>query len=429
MSAAMDLRTDSIDPMPDFEIAPSLHRDCDRPLDPSLGFRDSEVVEGMLGLPPVPCDPTRQMRATSVANLMVASQVSGEKWVFYSRDRNHYSSTVVRRYAPPWYTHRNVLNAVASLEAAGIIAHDRTAPSPFAKFRSRLRATTDFALRLRQLGAGHLKRTPRELLILLNDRKSRVDYDETRHIARMRNDVRAHNAFLANHVIGLEHADSQLSPQGWIIVEDWAINPAIHCYFRVFNGDFEHGGRWYGHWVQAIPRRYRPALTIGGAATVELDFRTCHPRLLCALAGLALPFADPQFDFYSEAGADRASVKLAVNVMLNAPTSRVARLALASELRDRSDIDPSAHARELMDAIAGQWPQLAHFWSSGIGLRFQNIDAEICARVQRALRRAGIPVLSIHDSFIVRSRNQSVLADAMEEEMVRACAYLSRFSL
>ena len=81
-----------------------------------------------------------------------------------------------------------------------------------------------------------------------------------------------------------------------------------------------------------------------------------------------------------------------------------------------------------MDAIAGQWPQLAHFWSSGIGLRLQNIDAEICARVQRALRRAGIPVLSIHDSFIVRSRNQSVLADAMEEEMVRACAVLGRFS-
>ena len=429
MTAAMDLRTGSIDPAPDFEIAPSLRRDCDRPLDPLLGFRDPEVVEGMLGLPSIQCDATRQMRATLIANLMAARFVNGECWIFYSRDRNHYSSAVTRRYSPASYTFRNMRASVAGLEAAGLIEHDRTPPSPFAKFRSRLRATTDFGLRLRQLGAGNLKRTPHELLILRNVRKSRMDYDETRHIKHIRHDVRAQNSFLAGHVIALEHPDCQPTPQGWIFVEDRAINPAVRSAYRVFNGDFWHGGRWYGPWWQNIPRYYRGALTIDGAATVELDFRTCHPRLLCALAGLALPFADPDFDFYAVPGEDRASVKLAVNIMLNAATPRVARLALANDLRGDGDDAPPAQTRKLMDAIARQWPQLANFWSSGIGLRLQNIDAHICGRVQRSLRRGGIACLSVHDSFIVETRNQSVLADAMEEEMVRACKRLRRFSL
>ena len=99
-SDAMDLRTDRIDPVPDFEIAPSLRRNCDRPLDPLLGFRDPEVVEGVLGLPSIRCDATHQMRTTLIANLMSPHVVIGEFWTFYSRDRNHYSSAVTRRYAP-----------------------------------------------------------------------------------------------------------------------------------------------------------------------------------------------------------------------------------------------------------------------------------------------------------------------------------------
>ena len=77
-----------------------------------------------------------------------------------------------------------------------------------------------------------------------------------------------------------------------------------------------------------------------------------------------------------------------------------------------------------MVAVRHHFPGLERFWCSGVGLRLQNIDADICQRVQRRLRRSIIPVLSVHDSFIVPVSFDSVLQDAMEEEMQRACASL-----
>jgi hypothetical protein len=82
-----------------------------------------------------------------------------------------------------------------------------------------------------------------------------------------------------------------------------------------------------------------------------------------------------------------------------------------------------------MERIRSQWPGLARCWCSGAGLRLQGVDAEICARVQRHLRRACIPVLSIHDSFVVERRAEPVLADVMEKEMARARAYLASHGL
>jgi hypothetical protein len=390
---------------------------------------DLAAVEGVLGLDPIKNDATRQARATLLANLMVVCVAAGDHWVFYSRDRSHYSAGVTRRYGPRSYAYRSLLAAVADLEAAGLIEHNRTQPGPAAEFRSRLRAVPHLAVKLQRLDVKALDQAPCEGIRLKGVRKKLIDYDETRAITRLRKDANAHNAFLSNFDVALAHPDCQQTPQGWIIIKGQAINPAFRTYHRVFNSDFRHGGRWYGPWWQSVPSRYRRALTIDGAATVERDIRNCHPRLLCAAAGLELAFADPDFDFYALPGEDRASVKLAVNIMLNAATPKKAPQALTKELRDGGDDAPSTHARILMDAVDGQWPQLTCFWSSGIGLRLQAIDADICGRVQRMLRGVGIPCLSVHDSFIVANGKQSALADTMEKEMVRACNQLRRISL
>jgi len=408
------------------EACSNVRRACDRPLDRRLGFMDLAAVESLLGLNPIKNDATRQARGTLLANLMVACGAAADNWVFYSRDRSHYSADATRRYGPRSYTYFSVLAAVADLEAAGLIEHNRTQPGPTAEFRSRLRAVPRLAEQLRGLDVTALVQAPHEEIRLKSMRKELIDYNETRAIWRLRRDVRAHNEFLSNFDVALAHPDCPPTPQGWIIIKGQAINPAFRAYHRIFNSDFRHGGRWYGPWWQSVPSHYRQALTIDGAATVELDIRACHPRLLCASVGLELPFADTDFDFYSLPGEDRASVKLAVNIMLNAATPKKARQALANELRDGGDDAPSAHARILMDAVYGQWPQLAPYWSSSIGMRLQAVDANVCARVQRMLRHDGVPCLSVHDSFIVAAQNRSALTTAMEEGMAQASSLLRR---
>ena len=75
--------------------------------------------------------------------------------------------------------------------------------------------------------------------------------------------------------------------------------------------------------VVAEPARVgaREASRIDGQSTREVDVRCCHPRLLCALASLELPFLDPAFDFYEIKGTERALVKLTVNVLLECANS------------------------------------------------------------------------------------------------------------
>ena len=94
--------------------------------------------------------------------------------------------------------------------------------------------------------------------------------------------------------------------------------PCVRPFRRIFNGGWKTGGRWYGPPWQNLPKRVRAQLLIDGEAVAELDFRTCHPRLLCALAGMDLPFHDAGFDYYDLPGFDRSHVKRAFNVLINA---------------------------------------------------------------------------------------------------------------
>ncbi|WP_072396227.1 hypothetical protein [Hyphomicrobium sp. CS1GBMeth3] len=184
--------------------------------------------------------------------------------------------------------------------------------------------------------------------------------------------------------------------------------------------DFEHGGRWYATW-QNLEKKSRSQIRIDGRPTVELDFRCCHPQLLCATAGIDLPFGDPEFDFYRLPPFERSDIKAAVNTLLNAPSSRSARGALTRDLQrpGRPNI-----ASALCHAIRAAWPELAPHWGTGVGLRLQRVDAGICTEVQAEMRSRRIPVLSIHDSFIVPAEFERDLQQVMDAAMEAACRRL-----
>lgn len=168
-----------------------------------------------------------------------------------------------------------------------------------------------------------------------------------------------------------------------------------------------------------------------GSATVEPDLATCHPRLLCAIAGLDLPFGNPDFDFYELLGRSvpirigRPMVKTAFGIMICASSERSAIGAMDKELRKAGIQEPYQHAERTLATMSEELPQLQHYFFSGIGLRLQNIDAGICANVQRYCRANDIPCLSIHDGFRVMAEHESIVVDLMEEEMKKACAKAS----
>ena len=82
---------------------------------------------------------------------------------------------------------------------------------------------------------------------------------------------------------------------------------------RIFNVDFENGGRFYGGFWQQIPSEFRTRLTIYNSRTFEQDYSSIHFAILYNEIGQPLNKDPYQFGM-----GDRKTNKLVLNFMLNA---------------------------------------------------------------------------------------------------------------
>jgi hypothetical protein len=379
------------------------------PFNPTVTFSNIEEAERAFGLKP---SRHRETRACVLANLVYA-ELAGFAAVHYSRDRSYYSAHR-RGYRLPHWTYTKVMAAVADLEALGWLIEDRTQPGSERVARSRMLLrqpvpTADFTLIVDQS----------QLVVLKDADGAPRPYRNSSRIQQVWRDIEEHNAFLSQFAVTLVHAD--VRRQHGLLYQG-AVRPIIERsgYYRVFNETWEEGGRWYGPWWQNCGKDdLRALITIDGQDTRELDYRTLHPRLVCALAGIDLPFDDKDgFDLYDIGGFERSHVKLAVNIMINAESTAASVRALCEGLRDKHHIaSPGLLARELVRSVSEAYPALDRYWNSGIGLRLQRLDGDMCGRVQRRLRHDNIPVLSVHDSFIVPRQHTEQLRKVMEDEL------------
>jgi hypothetical protein len=355
-----------------------VHRAEDKPFDRSIALRDGAALLADLALP---CPPDPKIAAavqTWLANLIWRAQMGDASWVFYSRDKDHY--TGLSRYAAKFYRRPIMIAAVDWLVAHGLVVHHKTKPSPSALFRSRLRATAAFHAQLQILPAAVTTCTPQERIVLRDADGRALPYRETASTAQMRRDVEAHNAFLASLDITLDHPEAHLDAHGFLVVSGQRLDPGRKAYYRVFNGTFRRGGRWYGPWWQSLPKCVRAHIRINGEPTAEPDICGCHMRLLCASAGLDIGDSDP----YVLSGFPRDEVKAAVNIMLNANNWHSARGAFIERYEQRyGALAAARRAGAIRAALNARYPALAPYWNSGYGLVLQGIDADICRRLQR----------------------------------------------
>jgi hypothetical protein len=298
----------------------------DKPFISCLTLRDPTAIESALGLPNCSSRLIREAMHAFIANLLCRAQNKDADWVFYSRDNDHYAG--LTRYCPKFYRRLPVIVAVERLSSLGLLDHDRTAPSPFALYRSRIRAIGKLSALGLSIAAGATRFCPREVIVLRGDDGKPKPYRETNGTYAMRRDLMAHNAFLDSFEITLDHPEAHYDEHHFVVVGGRRLNPMRRSYYRVFNLSFTRGGRWFGPWWQSLPSRIRAGIRINGVPTTEEDFHCCHLRLLCALAGVDLG----EGDAYGGLGLPRDEVKLAINIMLNAGNWHIARGALLARL-------------------------------------------------------------------------------------------------
>ncbi len=181
--------------------------------------------------------------------------------------------------------------------------------------------------------------------------------------------------------------------------------------YRVFNqGNFDHGGRFYGGWWQVIKKHARPKITIDGQHTIEADFRGFNPAVL--LAEAAQPIPDDPYSPIVGANAPedlRDHAKATLAALLNSRTGGT------EEPRDFDSARWGITAEDFRAKVLDAFPMVPAMLGTDKGLTLQRLESDLAEAIMLHFVRQGHAILPIHDAFIVQAHLERELVQVMKD--------------
>jgi hypothetical protein len=244
-------------------------------------------------------------------------------------------------------------------------------------------------------------------VVQLRDNKGRLkDYKETAQTRRIR-------AILTRA--------NEVNNAANIVYCGYTLHPSL---IAIFKRKFTLYGRLHtkGHrHYQGLSSRERKEILINGDSVVELDFSGLHPHLLYAMEGIQLN-GDPYNITDQRSGVVRTFLKHILLCMLNAKDERKAEQAANYWLYknySKSLILKNcgiASASPLMTKFREAHKPIEHHFCNGkdTGLKIMNLDSRIALDIVDHFAEQKIPILAIHDSFIVQKKYKEELRQVME---------------
>ncbi len=266
-----------------------------------------------------------------------------------------------------------------------------------------------------------------------NPQKRLLDYPTNPEVEAMRADLVAYNDLLRRSFIDIPSLKDPVvyrtiekgSRKGQVqIILISHNNKQVH---RVFNGtvadNWTKGGRFYGGWWLQIGREMRMEIYINDQPTVEVDYKAFHPNLL-----LNDPVYDPYDleelilpDIIKDLSDQRDVIKSLILMAINADSAEKAFQAFRNDQKKGSPFKKLENddLQILLDAFTDRYPELKDQLNTGQALHLMNIDSRIASLVLNHFTEIGIPVLCIHDSFIIQKDKAKDLKDALEVASVQ----------
>ena len=275
----------------------------------------------------------------------------------------------------------------------------------------------------------------RECIVLKNDHDEKIEYEDTDETKRMRSVLREYNDLLRRTFIDiptLEQSFINLEPSKKGKPTLLRVNQHDKFVRRIFNrGSFEKNGRFWGGWWQRCPKEWRGKIFLNDRPTSELDYSGLHPVLLYAKEGIdywrevnADPYAIPTPDFLESAERTRAVAKQLLLIALNAKDDRSAFGAFREDA-EAGSMEKRLTNKQLgyiLDQLRDKHKPIAHRIASDAGIDLMYVDSTICEKVIQFFTGRRIPILSLHDSFIVPSGWEQEL----ETQMMKAFAEVAK---
>jgi len=191
---------------------------------------------------------------------------------------------------------------------------------------------------------------------------------------------------------------------------------------RVFNVDFEHGGRLVGHWLFNIKKEQRHLLKLNGEQVTELDFKSMYPNLLYSVAGLNYHQFHNDADPYQIVDFGRDLVKIGFLVAMNNKTRRGFGKALKNRLREEGWTEErlTFNSTPLLNAILHKHAVVEHLlFDKKIANHCTYLEATLLQKILNHYLLWKVPVLPMHDGIITIKSERDRLKRVMEFEAER----------
>jgi hypothetical protein len=399
---------------------PQVKAVCDALFDEVLAYRKEQNPKARSVKP----DKVKKHLRVLLIDLYVASQGSNP-WRGVSKRKEDYREKE-SRYRRIFLTYDFLIPLINDLDALGYVEQVRgfKEKTTGKGFRTRIKATPHLIdlIEAPTFGIGEViaqkglidlvtdnPEATRELIILRDQNGQPVEYEDDGTTNAMRHNLELINAKLAKEHITLRASNEEFEAIHQRLIGDAdkdrePIDFSRKSLHRVFNGDFRHGGRFYGGWWIGVPNEFRKCIEINRKHTVEVDFSAHHPRMLYAREGLK----PPKYPYKIEGCPFPPEVLKQVFLVLLNANSKTATIKACAQ-HGIKDVP------EVLKFLETHHHLISHYFYSGVGLELQYEDSILAERIMLTMMgRSGAVVLPVHDSFIVRASYQDELEEVME---------------
>ena len=269
------------------------------------------------------------------------------------------------------------------------------------KMLSRIKAEKKLKKLFRKHGLTNkdiLKDRRSDNLILKNEKKKLADYSDQK-VKRFRKGLGDYNNCLDRFNFTLD-------------------GDVMDVYYkRVFNNSsFREGGRFYAD-IQNLTKEERKRVLISGKSVIEYDYSGLHINMLYALS---VKRNYEEGDVYLIKGYEkqRPLFKKLLQIVINSKNKTKARAAFRYEvnIKNPNPEMKKVNPDELIDAFEKKHDAIKDYFYTGVGVHLQRLDAKMTEYiVGKASKRYHIPVISVHDSYIVEKENSFLIQKLMRE--------------
>lgn len=339
---------------------------------------------------------------------------------------------------------RTTIDVIDILRGAGLILEATGFHDPSSKIgrTTRIWPTTRLLKMFEEARFGPLDITNhfgRECIILRNDAKKEIEYEDTDETNQMREKLTRYNELISQTFIDIPTLEIPFIEIGGTTANRIYVNQLDKFTRRVFNrSSFQFGGRFYGGWWQRCPKPWRAEIFLNDHAVSEIDYSGLHIVLLYAREGIDYwsqptinepadrnpftrtsnipdPYVIPTPDFITNTNSLRAICKNLMLVSINAVNDQAAFGAFRAEAATGSAEKKFTNKQLacILDALRAKHEPIAHMMAKDAGIELMNLDSQIAEQVVEHFTEQEIPVLVVHDSFLVPFGLEAELDQAM----------------